>query len=230
MTIQFNYPWNGYSGIQTLADAEESRLVGIGVARYYTPYMDGGPSNPEANNLELTESGLQIGGAAPTSAQRASVRAGIGADLLTLAEMMQRTVSAANPFDSPAMASPPTIVTTGGTDPTGPKSLAYFDHPELFKWSGATQGAAGAWLQNSGGYARPRMPRMAPAGAQVANQGGWSCSVRTDAPIIKFNVQNTNTFFVSVDGERTNDAGYTSTGNFSLWVPLATRKLRTITI
>lgn len=79
MTIQFNYAWNGYSGIQTLDTAEEARLVGLGIARYYTPYMDGGPSNPEANNLELDPTaGLLLGGAAPNEQQRTAVRAGIG--------------------------------------------------------------------------------------------------------------------------------------------------------
>ena len=78
MTIQFNYPWNGFSGIQTLATAEETRLVGLGVARYYTENMDGGPSHPEANNLEVGPTGLRKGGAALTAGEMQAVRAGVG--------------------------------------------------------------------------------------------------------------------------------------------------------
>lgn len=42
MTIQFLTPWNGMSGIQTLAAPEEARLVAAGLARVYVEGMDNG--------------------------------------------------------------------------------------------------------------------------------------------------------------------------------------------
>lgn len=36
MTIRFKYPWNGLDGVQALGTTEEARLVGLGVAAYYT--------------------------------------------------------------------------------------------------------------------------------------------------------------------------------------------------
>jgi len=43
MTIQFLAQWNGYEeeAVHTLSGAEETRLVGLGVARYYRVGMDG---------------------------------------------------------------------------------------------------------------------------------------------------------------------------------------------
>ena len=63
MTIQFKYPWNGLDGIQTLAPAEETRLVGLGVARVYTPGMDGVSSVPvTASKLPGAGVALDAGG------------------------------------------------------------------------------------------------------------------------------------------------------------------------
>ena len=75
MTIQFNYHWNGQDGIKTLSTVEEARLVSLGIARYYTPYMDGGPSDAGARSLEIHPSaGLLSGGAAPTPSQLNEIR------------------------------------------------------------------------------------------------------------------------------------------------------------
>ncbi len=80
MTIQFNYHWNGQDGIKTLSTVEEARLVSLGIARYYTPYMDGGPSDAGARSLEIhPTAGLLSGGAALTPSQAGQARAGMGA-------------------------------------------------------------------------------------------------------------------------------------------------------
>ncbi len=77
MTIQFNYHWNGQDGIKTLSTVEEARLVSLGIARYYTPFMDGGPSDAGARSLEIhPTAGLLSGGAALTPSQADVLRQG----------------------------------------------------------------------------------------------------------------------------------------------------------
>jgi len=163
MTIQFNYPWNGYSGIQTLADAEETRLVGLGVARYYTPYMDGGPSNPEANNLELdpTTGAMQIGGAAPTPAQRASVLAGIGAD-----EYLARSPDTGLPSINDSVFSP--------LDLSGCQLwLDATQGPVTAAWETPTDGqAVTTWLDNSGNARHATVSSGSPVYLPTGGYGG----------------------------------------------------------
>jgi hypothetical protein len=113
MTIQFNYPWNGMDGIKSLSGAEETRLVGLGVARYYTPFMDGGPSDSIAV-LDVK-----------------SDRRALHANLKTAA------IAASLVPVRKAMAAPPTVTADGGSLPVG-QSVPFLRSafPTFFRESG----------------------------------------------------------------------------------------------